>query len=264
MMNQHTIEKMVGLKLYGMARAFEEQQANPAALSLAFEERLGLMVDCETTFRKNKRLQRLLQNAKLKFPSACIEDIDYSADRELDRSKVASLSTCNWVRNGLNVLVTGATGTGKTWLACALANQACRYGLTAHFVRLSFVLEELALSHADGSFRRRLSLLGKFELLVIDDLGTQALDAQARADLLELIEIRSDGKSTIVTSQLPISIWHDFLSGGNKTVADATLDRLVSGSVKVILKGESIRRKKGAKLAENPQHADLFGHPENQ
>ena len=148
-------------------------------------------------------------------------------------------------------------------LACALANQACRYGLGAHFVRLSFVLEELALSHAEGTFRRRLSQLGKFDLLVIDDLGTQALDAQARADLLELIEARADGKSTIVTSQLPISIWHDFLSGGNKTVADATLDRLVSGSVKLILKGESIRRKKGAKFAENPQHADLFDNPIN-
>ena len=241
MLVQQTIEKLREIRLPGMAKGFEDQLSSAAAMSLGFEERFGLLVDQEITFRENQRLVRLLKAAKLKS-SACLEDVDYRQDRGLDKSQMASLSGCQWIATGLNLILTGPTGSGKTWLACAFGNQACRFGKSVLFQRLPLLLEELQISHGDGSFRKRLSQLAKLDLLILDDFGMAALSAQGRADLLEVIDARVEGRSTIVTSQIPVENWHDYLGAGNPTVADAILDRVVSGALRVPLRGESMRK----------------------
>lgn len=241
MLIQQTIAKLKDLRLAGMAKGFEDQLASAAAMSLGFEERFGILVDQEITFRENLRLIRLLKTAKLKT-HACMEDIDYRHNRGLDKSQMASLATGQWIAKGLNLILTGPTGSGKTWLACAFGNQACRQGKTVLFQRLSLLLEDLHISHADGSFKKRLAQLAKLDLLILDDFGMAALTAQGRTDLLEVIDSRVGGRSTIVTSQIPVENWHDYLSGGNPTVADAILDRVVSGSLRIPLRGESMRK----------------------
>jgi DNA replication protein DnaC len=245
MITNDTIHKLNEMRLFGMVNGFADQQMSAAAAHLSFEERFSLLVDQEMTYRDNKRLKRLLQAARLR-ESACVEDIDYRAGRGLDRSDMASLALCNWITHGMNMIITGPTGGGKTWLGCALGNQACRLGLTVTFQRLPLLLEELAVSHGDGSFRKKLMQLAKIDLLILDDFGMAALNAIGRNDLLEVIEQRCGNRSTLITSQLPVDRWHDYLSGGNPTVADAILDRLVNGSHRIALKGESMR-KLGAK-----------------
>ena len=247
MMMQDTIRKLNEMKLFGMTKGFEDQLASTVAGPLSFEERFGLLVDQEFTWRQNRRLQRLLQLAKLR-ESACMEDIDYRPGRGLDRAGLASLALGNWIRHGHNLILTGPTGGGKTWVACAIGNQACRQGLAVAFQRLPLLLEDLAVSHGDGSFRKRLMQLAKVDLLILDDFGMAALNAVSRNDLLEVIECRSGSRSTLITSQLPVDRWHDYLSGGNPTVADAILDRLVSGSHRLELKGESMRKQRGQKI----------------
>lgn len=244
MMMQDTISKLNQMKLFGMASGFENQISSAGTMHLSFEERFGLMVDQEMTYRDNRRLMSLLRNARLR-ESACIEDIDYRAGRGLDRSEVASLAMCNWIGHGINLIITGPTGCGKTWLGCALGNQACRQGLTVSFQRLPLLLEDMAVSHGDGSFRKRLTQLAKVDLLILDDFGMATLNAVGRNDLLEVIEQRCGKRSTLITSQLPVNRWHDYLSGGNPTVADAILDRLVSGANRIELKGESMRKLRG-------------------
>lgn len=241
MMTQVTLRKLHEMKLFGMANGFEDQLASAASRKLSFEERFGLLVDQESTQRENRRLQRLLKLAKLR-EAACLEDIDYRAGRGLDRAEIASLALGHWIQHGINLIVTGPTGGGKTWLACALGNQACRQGISVSFQRLPLLLEDLAVSHGDGSFRKRLGQLANVDLLILDDFGMAALNAVGRNDMLEVIESRSGSKSTLITSQLPVDRWHDYLSGGNPTVADAILDRLVSGSHRLELKGESMRK----------------------
>lgn len=241
MLTQDTLRKLNEMKLFGMAKGFENQLAGTTAGPLSFEERFGLLVDQEITWRENRRLQRLLQLAKLR-ENACVEDIDFRPGRGLERAEVASLALGNWIRHGQNLILTGPTGGGKTWLACALGNQACRQGLSVSFLRLPLLLEDLAVSHGDGSFRKRLMQLAKVELLILDDFGMAALNAIGRNDLLEVIECRSGNRSTLITSQLPVDRWHDYLAGGNPTVADAILDRLVSGAHRIELKGESMRK----------------------
>ena len=247
MMTHDTLRKLHAMKLFGMARGFEEQLASTTAGPLSFEERLGLLVDQEFTWRESRRLKRLLQAAKLRESAACVEDIDYRPGRGLERSEMASLSLCNWVGHGHNILVTGPTGSGKTWLACALGNQVCRQGLSVSFIRLPLLLEDLAVSHGDGSFRKRLTQLSKVDLLILDDFGMATMNAGGRNDLLEVIECRCGVRSTLITSQLPVDRWHDYLSGGNPTVADAIFDRLVSGSHRLELKGESMRKQRSRK-----------------
>lgn len=244
MMTQDTIRKLNEMKLYGMARGFEDQLASAQAMHLSFEERIGLLVDQETTYRDNRRLASLLRSAKLR-ENACVEDIDFHPGRGLDRGEIASLALCNWIGHGNNLIITGPTGGGKTWLGCALGNQACRQGLSVSFQRLPLLLEDLAISHGDGSFRKKLAQLAKVDLLILDDFGMAALNAVGRNDLLEVIEQRCGSRSTLITSQLPVDRWHDYLSGGNPTVADAILDRLVSGSHRIALKGESMRKLRG-------------------
>ncbi|CAG0909533.1 unnamed protein product, partial [Darwinula stevensoni] len=188
-----------------------------------------------------KRLARLLKAAKLKVSSACIEDIDWRSSRGLDRQLIAQLTSCDWLRHGHNVLITGATGVGKTWLACALGQQAARSGFTVLYLRAPRMLEELRVAHGDGSFTRRLAQLARTDLLVIDDFAIAPISASERNDLLELLDDRVGSKATLITSQLPVNSWHEWLN--DPTLADAILDRIVHSAHKIGLKGESMRRK---------------------
>jgi DNA replication protein DnaC len=207
---------------------------------LSFDERLGLLLDAEWLHRENARMARCLREAKLRLTTACIEDIDYSAKRELDKAVVRQLATCRWVQEHQNVVITGATGTGKTYLACALSQQACRKGYRALYRRAPRLFDELTLARADGSYSRLLKQLAKVDVLVIDDWGLTPPQEQERRDLLELLEDRYATRSTIMTSQLPPAKWHDQL--GDPTVADAVCDRILHNSHRLVLKGPSRRK----------------------
>jgi len=246
MLTQQTITRLHALKLDGMARAFEEQLGQPAAHGLAFEERFGLLVDREAVWRDTRRLERLLKQAHLKYPAACMEDIDVRAVRGLDARFLASLSNCDWVRGGQSVIATGATGLGKTWIACALGNQAARQGFSVLYTRFARLLEELRIAHGDASFARRLNQLAKTDVLILDDWALAPIGQAERTDLLELLDDRSTGKSTIITSQLPVDRWHDYFN--DPTLADAILDRVIHQSHRIALKGESLRRKSNDKI----------------
>ena len=240
MLIQPTLDTLNRLKLHGMAAALSEQLTLGAAHSLCFEERLGLLVDREVVHRENRRLARLLQLAQLR-ERACVEDLDFRAHRGMDRAQLASLASCDWIRLGQNLLIHGATGCGKTFLACALAHQACRQGLSALYLRAPRLFEELGLCHADGSFRKRLAAIAKADLVVIDDFAISPIGPRERNDLLELLDDRVGGRSTLITSQLPIENWHDYI--GDPTLADAILDRLVHSAHKIHLEGESMRKR---------------------
>jgi len=243
MLTQQTVEALYRLRLVGMAEAFEQQLAQPDTHDLSFEERFSLLVDREATYRESKRLQRLLKRARLRQPQACAEDIDYRHPRGLEKRQMASLVTGDWVRAHQNVCITGPTGCGKTWLACALGNQACRQGHTVLYVRRSRLMEELRLAHGDGSFSRRLSGISRRDRLILDDWGLKPLAQAERHDLLEIMEDRHGNRATLVTSQLPVEKWHEYL--GDPTLADAIMDRLVHNAYKLPLRGESMRKTKG-------------------
>ena len=234
-----TLDKLQALSLGGMARAFEEQLGRPDYAELSFEERLGLLVDREAQDRENRRLARRLKAAKLRS-DAVIEDLDLRTPRGLDRATILSLAESHWVDAHRNVLVTGPTGVGKTFLACALAQAAIRRGHTALYLRLPRLLDELVLARADGRLPRLMTAWAKVGVLILDDLGLQPIPAPRAADLLEVIEDRGGLRSTIVTSQLPVAHWHEAL--GEPTVADAILDRLVHNAYRLELKGGSMRR----------------------
>jgi DNA replication protein DnaC len=234
---QQTIEKLFSLNLRTMAAALQEDLAQGDA-SLSFEDRLGLLVDREHGAREQKRCNARLRTAKLR-QSACVEDIDYRTKRNLDRQVVQDLITCRWIRAGRNVVITGPAGVGKSWLACALGNQACREGLTTLNQRVSRLAEELSIARADGSFIKHLEKLAKVDLLILDDWALSDLDRRSYNDLLEVLDDRVGRKSTLVTSQLPTKLWHDKV--GNPTVADALLDRILPKAVQIDLKGESQR-----------------------
>ena len=241
MLQQHTLDKLHMLRLTGMAAAFEQQLAQPAAQELSFEERFALLLDQEILYRDNRRLARLLKAAKLRI-NACVEDIDYHHPRGIDRSVMSSLASCQWIQRHHNLGITGPTGSGKTWLACALGNQACRQGLSVRYFRLPRLLETLRIAHGDGSYPRLMSQLAKADLIVLDDWGIQKIAAAQRNDLMEIIEDRHGLRSTLIASQLPIEHWHDFI--GEATLADAILDRLLHNSHRLPLRGESMRKTK--------------------
>jgi len=241
MLTQHTMTQLKSLKLDGMAHALEEQQVMPASQALTFEDRLGLLVEREVVWRDNRRLERLLRQAKLKQAQACMEDIDYRGSRGLDKRLMVTLAGCEWIRRSQNVLLTGPTGAGKTWLACALGNQACRQGFSAMYVRVPRLLEQLRIAHGDGSFGKLLAQLARIDVLLMDDWGLTPLQSSERHDLLEVVDDRVNTRSTIITSQLPVDHWHAWLN--DPTLADAILDRLVHASHRVALKGESLRKK---------------------
>ena len=240
-MIQDTIDKMNDLKLIGMAAEFQRQVANPTIGELPFEHRVRILVDQEATYRDNKRLQILLKKAKLQV-SASVEEIDYRQPRGLDKSLMLSLTKLDWVAHHTNLVLTGPTGTGKTWLACALGNQACRNGLTTFFIRVPLLLDELLGARATGIFQKRLEQLIKFDLLIIDDWAIEPFTKRAQNDLLELIDARLGNRATIITSQLPLDRWHDAMD--NKAVADAILDRVVHSSHAIKLTGDSLRPSK--------------------
>jgi len=241
MLNEQTFEKLYVMKLNGMAEALKEQIQHPNMNDLSFEERLALLVDRQWTWKEDRRMKRLLNNAKLKI-NACIEDIDYKSPRGIDKSVMLRLATCDWIKSAQNIIVTGPTGVGKTYLACALANRACRSGYSSFYTRAPRLFHDLAIAKADGSYAKLMNKLAKSKVLVIDDLGLAPMTESERRDLLEVIEDRHGLSSTIVATQLPIESWHDII--GDPTIADAILDRLVHNAHKINLKGESMRKKR--------------------
>lgn len=239
MLNQPTIDKLRALKLSGMADAFSEQLQKPM-LDLDFESRLGLLIDREYYLRENKRLYRRLTQAKLK-EQASIEDIDFKHERSLNKSVVQELARGQWIYKHLNLLITGPTGCGKTYLACALAHKACLTSFSARYYRLPRLWNELKIAKANGTYANWLSQLAKIDVVILDDWGLVAPDAEQRRDLLEILDDRYQRKSTIITSQLPVKVWYEHLN--DATLADAILDRLIHNSIRLELNGDSLREK---------------------
>ena len=239
-MTQHTLTQLRSLKLSGMGDALQEQLSQPSMSSLSFEERLSLLVEREVASRDHRRRARLLSLARLKYPQACIEDVDTRRGRGVDRAQITSLALGDWIKTGHTVIINGATGSGKTWLACALGQYACRRGHTVSYLRTPRLAEELRVLHGAGGFGKWLVLLAKTDVLILDDWAVAALDASTRADLLEIIDDRAATRGTIITSQLPVEHWHSWI--GDATIADAMLDRLLQRTHRITLKGESLRR----------------------
>jgi DNA replication protein DnaC len=238
MLNNPSLEKLRTLKLTGMADAFCEQLQNPM-LDLDFESRLGFLIEREWLVRENRRLKRRLQQAKLQ-QAACVEDIDFKHPRGLNKTVIQEMSRCQWVHQHLNILITGPTGCGKTYLASALAHKACLMGLTTRYYRLPRLWLELKISKADGTYSKWLTQIAKIDVLILDDWGLVTPDVEQRRDLLEILDDRYQKRSTIITSQLPTTIWHEHLN--DATLADAILDRLVHNAIRLELTGESLRK----------------------
>jgi DNA replication protein DnaC len=241
MLIQQTREHLHTLRLTGMLQALDEQLEQPAMAELSFEERLAILVDREVLYRENRRLERLLKAARLRV-SACVEDIDYRHPKGLEKPRMASLVALEWIRQSLNLCLTGPTGSGKTWLACAFGNEACRRGFSVRYLRLPRLFEMLRISHGDGSYTKLMNQLLKTDLLILDDWGIQKVSAAQRNDLMEVIEDRHGRRSTLIASQLPTDHWHEYI--GEATIADAILDRLLHGAHRINLTGESMRKTK--------------------
>jgi DNA replication protein DnaC len=244
MLNQQTLEKLHALRLHGMAEAFRAQSEQTGIAELSFEERFALLVDQQWTWRQNRALERRLAKAKLRH-RASVEDIDFRFPRGLDRTLLRSLTQSSaWVREHQNIFLIGPTGIGKSFLACALAEKACRDGFTAFYTRASQLFRDLALARADGSLRARMARL---DLLVVDDWAMALLADTERRDFLEICEDRYQSRSTILTSQLPVAQWHEQI--GDPTLADSILDRIVHNAHRIEMRGESMRKKRGGKEA---------------
>ena len=240
MINEQTIRKLNEMRLFGLAKAFEEKIQRPDHQDLSFEEFFGLLVDEEHVYRRNQKQRRLLQLAKLKFPSACLENIDYKANRHLSKSKIIALQNNEWLGNHQNIIITGPTGVGKSYLACAFGQWACRHGLPVLYYRFPRLLGSVLAARGEGNYLRHLQKLAKIHLLIIDDFGLNSMTETDRKDLLEIVEDRYTIGSTIITSQLPTKDWHEYI--GDPTVADAICDRLFPVSHKFEMKGGSMRK----------------------
>ena len=240
MLMEPTLGKLYDMKLNGMAQAFREQLNHPTVNDLSFDERFSLLVDQQWTWQEERKMKRLLQNARLKL-NACIEDIDFKAPRGIDKSVILSLANCEWIRNAQNIIITGFTGAGKSWIASALGHQGCQNGYKVLYRNCIRMFDELKIAKADGSYIKEITKIAKMDLLILDDFGLKPLDNNQRLMLLEIFEDRHGIKSTIIISQLPVSQWHDAI--GDATIADSILDRIVHGSHRIELKGEVSMRK---------------------
>ncbi len=245
MMNQPTADRLHAMRLFGMATEWEEQKRSTKTARLAFDERFGMLVDAEAMDRDNRKRDRRLKVAKLRILGACIEDFDASQARGLDISLLRTLASCTWIDEHLHVVITGPTGVGKTYLACALGQAACRKGYRVAFRRTPRLIDEIALARADGTLPRLLAKFARTDVLILDDWGMTPLREQDRRDLLEIIDDRDALRSTVLTSQIPIAKWHDYI--GDPTVADAIADRLLHTAHKIVLKGPSRRARKKTK-----------------
>ncbi|HMB74851.1 MAG TPA: IS21-like element helper ATPase IstB [Kiloniellaceae bacterium] len=241
MLTHPTLEQMHTLGLDGMAAAWREMADQGTAEELGRNEWLALMLDREADRRAGKRLTNRLARAKLRFTDACIENVDFAASRGMDRRNVLSLAQGAWLKAHENLIITGQTGTGKTWLACAFGHQAARLDHNVLYLRLPRLLEDLALARLDGRLPRVFDRLARVNLLILDDWGTHTLSDQQRLDLLEIVEERYRRKSTLITAQLPVAQWHDMI--GEATIADAILDRLIHNAHRIALEGDSMRKK---------------------
>ncbi len=247
MLIQQTLEKLYSMRLSGMAKALEQQLDDPELSALSFEERLGWLVDRHWTWRENKSLARRLGNARLKDRQACLEDIDYRPSRGLDRAQVRTLAECDWVNRHQNLVLTGPCGVGKTYLACAFAQKAIRSRFSALYARQPQLFRDLALARADGSLYKLFQKLARVDVLIVDDWVMTPPAESVRRDFLEICEDRYDTRSTILTSQIPVSQWHDQI--GDPTLADSILDRLVHNAHRVELQGTSMRKARAQKDA---------------
>lgn len=243
MLNTTTLEKLQDMKLDGMANGFKEQMSSTQYESLSFEERLGLLVDVESIARQNKALKTRLTQAKLR-QKASMEDIDYQNKRGLNKAQILSLANCQWIKEHQNILITGATGVGKSFLACALGHKACMEGFRVRYYRLNRLFQELKMARGDGSYSKLMGRISRFHVLILDDWGISSLNELERNDLLEIMEDRHGVHSTVVTTQLPVENWHEII--GNPTIADAIMDRLVHNAHQLELKGESMRKRKSS------------------
>jgi len=242
MMNQQTLDRLHSLRWFGLAEAWRKQMETPEVATLSFDERFSLLVDQHWTWRENQAMTRRLKRSKLDA-GPCVEDIDFRHPRGLDRSLMRTLSSSQWVVQHLSVLFTGPTGIGKSWLAQALAQKACRDGYTVWYRPLPKLFRDLMIARADGSLGRVLETIARTDVLVVDDFAMSPLNEQERRDFLEICDDRYNRRSTILTSQLPVGSWHPQI--GDPTVADSILDRLVHNAYRIDLSGESIRKKKG-------------------
>jgi DNA replication protein DnaC len=241
MLTHPTLDQMAALSLTGMADAWKALAEQDPGHALDRNEWLGLMLDREATARADKRFANRLRNAKMRFPNACIEDVNFAASRGIDRRQVLALAQGEWIKAKEQIILTGQTGTGKTWLACAFGHQAARLDHSVLYVRMPRLFEDMAMARLDGRFPKLVDKLARVQLLILDDWGTHGLTDQQRLDLLELFEERYQRRSTIITAQLPVSGWHDMI--GEPTIADAILDRIVHNAHRIDLKGDSMRRK---------------------
>jgi DNA replication protein DnaC len=239
MLTHPTHERLITLGLTGMAKAFEEQRRSPDLDALPFEECIGLLVDREAAERDTKRLATRLKSAALR-QSACVEDVDLRTPRGIDRAVIARLVGGDWIDRNENLLITGATGLGKSWIACALGHKACRDNRSVQYHRVPRLFEALALARGDGRYGRLLKTIGRVQLLILDDWGLSVLNPPERRDLLEILDDRHGRASTIVTSQVPVEHWHDVI--GDPTIGDAILDRIVHNAHRLQLSGESMRK----------------------
>lgn len=241
MLINSTMEQLRELRLTGMVEALSEQLQDSTAVALSFEERLGLLIDRESAVRSNRLLQSRLKQSKLHFPQASLEDVNYDQKRELNKGTIATLATGEWIRRHNNLILTGATGTGKSWLACAFAHKACLLGYKAQYWRTTRLLETLDLGRADGRYINMIKALAKIDVLILDDWGMVKISGCHQQHILDVLDDRYQKKSTLITSQLPPSNWHDQIQ--DATFADAILDRLLGEAHQLELKGPSLRQR---------------------
>jgi len=239
MVNQ-TLEKLTAMRLGVMGKEYRRQMELPSMNALAFDDRIAMLVDAEWLSRQENRLRRLIKAADLREPAATLEDIDYNPQRKLDKADIARLSDCKWIKEGKNLIITGATGTGKTYLVSAFGNAACRLGMTVRSFRVNRLLTDLAIGRGDGSYNKLIAAMKKPDLLILDDFGMSPIDPSACRDFLEVIDERHGAKSVMMTAQLPVSTWHEVFD--DATIADAVLDRLVHNSHRIVPKGPTMRR----------------------